>query len=62
MENIEGYIWLLCLDQPDIKITRVSNFVEWIFAIGYYISQKVFTNVHLMSSFECGHFNRNHEL
>ena len=31
MENIEGYIWLLYLDQSDIKITRVSIFVEWIF-------------------------------
>ena len=31
MDSIESYMWLFCLDHLDIKITKDSNFIEWIF-------------------------------
>ena len=42
MDNIESYRWLFFLDHPDIKITQVSNFIEWIFVTDNYIFPNVF--------------------
>ena len=50
MDNIESCIWLFCLDHPDTNITRVSNFIEWIFATGNYIFPKVFSGIRRSSN------------
>ena len=57
MDNIESYIWLFCLDHPDTNITRVYNFMEWIFATGKiaFFQGFFFSDIHHTSWFDCGH-------
>ena len=42
MDNIESCIWFFCLDHSDTNITRVTNFIEWIFVTGNYIFYQSF--------------------
>ena len=45
MDNIELYIWLFCLDNPDTYVTRLSNLIEIIFATSKYIFPNVFIDI-----------------
>ena len=52
---IDDFIWFFCLDHPGTNITRVSNFIVWIFVTSNYIFTKVFIDIHHTSYFEYGH-------